>query len=128
LHYYRPATKPCPPRADESVKNYQEKPTFALVRPSRVNREQNEQRPVLEPPHPLYFHPQNLAWWRHQAHHLTDSYSLEGLRIFTKDEFEFFFEHSMRAAKIVRALEALFPKVAAKMCAFLLVDIFKPRP
>jgi SAM-dependent methyltransferase/uncharacterized protein YbaR (Trm112 family) len=95
---------------------------------SRVNREQNEQRPILKPPHPLYTHGRNLAWWRYQAHHLTNFYSLEGLRIFTKGEFEFLFEHSTRAAKIVRALEALFPKVAAKMCSILLVDVFKPRP
>ena len=95
---------------------------------SRGNREQNEQRPIIKPPHPLYFHARNLAWWRYQAHHLTNAYSLEGLRIFTKDEFEFLFEHSIRAAKIIRALEALFPKVAAKMCSILLVDVFKPRP
>jgi ubiquinone/menaquinone biosynthesis C-methylase UbiE len=95
---------------------------------SRVSREQNEQRPVLEPPHQLYFHAQNLAWWRNQAHQLTNSYSLEGLRIFAKDEFEFLFGHSIRSAKIVRALEALFPKFAAKICSYLLVDIFKPRP
>lgn len=95
---------------------------------SRADREQHEQRPVLKPPQPLYFRARNLAWWRHQAHHLTNSYSLEGLRIFTKYEFEVLFKHSIRAAKIVRALEALFPKVAAKMCSYLLVDFFKPRP
>ena len=95
---------------------------------SGVNREQNEPRPILKPPHSLYFHARNLAWWRYQVHHLTNSYSLEGLRIFTKSEFESFFEHSIRAAKIVRALEALFPKVAAKTCSYLLVDVFKPRP
>jgi ubiquinone/menaquinone biosynthesis C-methylase UbiE/uncharacterized protein YbaR (Trm112 family) len=95
---------------------------------SGVNREQNEPRSILKPPHSLYFHDRNLAWWRYQAYHLTNSYSLEGLRIFTKSEFESFFEHSKRAAKIVRALEALFPKIAAKMCSYLLVDVFKPRP
>jgi ubiquinone/menaquinone biosynthesis C-methylase UbiE/uncharacterized protein YbaR (Trm112 family) len=93
---------------------------------SRVADEQNEQLPKL--PHSLYFHTQELSWWRHQAHHLTNSYSLEGLRIFAKNEFELLFEHSIRAAKTVRALEALFPKFAAKMCSYLLVDIFKPRP
>jgi ubiquinone/menaquinone biosynthesis C-methylase UbiE/uncharacterized protein YbaR (Trm112 family) len=95
---------------------------------SRVNREKNEQRLISKPPHPLYYHARNLAWWRYQAHHLTNSYSLEGFRIFTKSEFESFFEHSIRAAKIARALEALFPKIAAKMCSYLLVDVFKPRP
>jgi SAM-dependent methyltransferase/uncharacterized protein YbaR (Trm112 family) len=94
----------------------------------RANREQNEQRPVLKPPLPLYFHDRNLAWWRDQAHHLTKSYSVEGLRIFNKNEFELLFEDSTRAAKIVRALEALFPKLAAKMCSYLLVDILKSRP
>jgi ubiquinone/menaquinone biosynthesis C-methylase UbiE/uncharacterized protein YbaR (Trm112 family) len=79
-----------------------------------------------KPPHQLYYHERDLAWWRKQARGLTDCYALEGLRLFSKEEFEFLFGGSMRAAKTIRALEVLFPGLAARMCAYLLVDLFKP--
>ena len=56
---------------------------------------------------------------------MTDSYALEGLRLFRKEEFESLFGESMLAAQTVRAIEALFPKLGARMCAYLLIDFFK---
>jgi ubiquinone/menaquinone biosynthesis C-methylase UbiE len=79
-----------------------------------------------QPPHQLYFHARDLAWWRKQAERLTDCYALEGLRLFSKEEFECLFGGSMRAAKTSRALEVLFPGIAARTCAYLLADLFKP--
>jgi ubiquinone/menaquinone biosynthesis C-methylase UbiE len=98
------------------------------IRRTRANRQQGAQvsaRP--KPPHQLYFHGQDLAWWRKQARGLTGSYALVGLRLFKKEEFELLFGVSMRAAKTVRALEVLFPGLAARMCAYLLVDFYKPQ-
>jgi ubiquinone/menaquinone biosynthesis C-methylase UbiE/uncharacterized protein YbaR (Trm112 family) len=79
-----------------------------------------------KPPRELYYHGRDLAWWRKQARGMTDRYTLEGLRLFSKDEFEFLFGGSMRAARTIRALEALFPGLAARMCAYLPVDVVKP--
>jgi len=79
-----------------------------------------------KPPHELYCRPRYPAWWRKQGQSLTDFYVLEGLRLFNKEEFGFFFGNSMRAAKSVRAVEVLFPGLAARMCAYLLVDFSKP--
>ena len=94
---------------------------------TRANRQQVAQGSALpKPPHELYFHARDLAWWRKVTRGLTDSYALEGLRLFGKEEFEFLFGESMRAAKTVRALEVLFPGLAARMCAYLLVDFLKP--
>jgi len=92
-----------------------------------ANRQQVAQGSALpKPPHELYFHARDAAWWRKQARGLTDSFALEGFRLFGKGEFEFLFGESMRAAKTVRALEVLFPGLAARMCAYLLVDFLKP--
>ena len=94
---------------------------------TRANRQQVTQVSAFpKPPYQLYFAARDLAWWRRQARGLTNSYALEGFRLFKKEEFEFLFGESMRAAKTVRALEVLFPGLAARMCAFLLVDFFKP--
>jgi SAM-dependent methyltransferase/uncharacterized protein YbaR (Trm112 family) len=79
------------------------------------------------PPHDLYYRDQDLAWWRKLARGLTNSYSVEGVRLFNREEFEFLFGDSMRAAKAVRALEALFPRIAARMCAYILVDLSKTK-
>lgn len=94
---------------------------------TRANRQQVAQVSAFpKPPYQLYSHARDLAWWRKQARGLTDCCALEGLRLFRKEEFEFLFGESMRAAKTVRALEVLFPGLAARMCAYLLVDFFKP--
>jgi SAM-dependent methyltransferase/uncharacterized protein YbaR (Trm112 family) len=78
-------------------------------------------------PHELYYHGRDLTWWRKLARGLTDSYSVEGFRLFDKAEFESLFGDSRRAAKALRALEALFPRIAARMCTYLLVDLFKTK-
>jgi ubiquinone/menaquinone biosynthesis C-methylase UbiE/uncharacterized protein YbaR (Trm112 family) len=77
------------------------------------------------PPCELYFKGRDIAWWRRLARSLTGSYSLEGLRLFQMEEFQFLFADSMQAARTVRALETLFPKLSARMCAYLLVDLYK---
>jgi ubiquinone/menaquinone biosynthesis C-methylase UbiE/uncharacterized protein YbaR (Trm112 family) len=78
-------------------------------------------------PYRLYSHGRDLAWWRNQARCLTDCYALEGLRLLSKKEFESLFGDSMRAVKTVRALEVLFPGLAARMCTYLLADFVKPQ-
>lgn len=80
---------------------------------------------VPAPPHQLYSHDPDVAWWREVAGGLTDSYAIEGFRLFNKAEFESIFGESMRAAKAVRALETLFPKLAARMCDYILADLCK---
>ena len=57
---------------------------------------------------------------------MTDAHTLEGFRLFRKEEFQLLFGESARAAKVVRALEMLFPRLAARMCAYVLVDLKKP--
>ena len=94
---------------------------------TRVNRKKVDLTSASpKPPHQLYYHARSLSRWRKQARGMTGRYALEGLRLFSKDEFELLFGGSMRAARIIRALEALFPGLAAKMCAYLLVDVVKP--
>jgi SAM-dependent methyltransferase/uncharacterized protein YbaR (Trm112 family) len=79
------------------------------------------------PPHELYSYMHDLAWWHKHARTLTNTYSVEGLRLFNKAEFESLFGDSRPAAKAVRALETLFPKTAARMCAYILVDLCKAK-
>jgi ubiquinone/menaquinone biosynthesis C-methylase UbiE/uncharacterized protein YbaR (Trm112 family) len=91
-----------------------------------ANRQENaDVSAFAKEPHQLYFHGRDLEWWGTQARGLTNSFALEGFRLFGKKEFESLFGESMRAAKTVRSLEALFPRLAAKLCAYLLVDLFK---
>ena len=77
------------------------------------------------PPQKLYCCNRDLAWWRTAARNLSCAYSVEGLRLFATEEFEFLFGESVRSARIVRALETLFPRLAATMCVYLLVDVVK---
>ena len=79
------------------------------------------------PPHRLYAHEPDLAWWRRLARGLTDSYGVKGFRLFTREEFESLFGDSMRAAKAARALEALFPAIAATMFVYIMVDLAKTK-
>ncbi len=78
------------------------------------------------PPHELYFYGRDLAWWRDRASELTASYSVEALRLFSKEEFEFFFNDSRRAAIAARKLETLFPRITARICTYILLDLHKP--
>jgi SAM-dependent methyltransferase len=78
------------------------------------------------PPHKLYYLARDLRWWREMAGSLTDAHTLEGFRLFRKEEFQLLFGESARTAKVVRALEMLFPRLAARMCAYVLVDLKKP--
>ena len=89
------------------------------------NRSSDEISNTAAPPHGLYFYGRNLAWWRKVASGLADSYSIEGIRIFSKEEFESLFGNSRRAAEAVRALETLFPGIAARLCAYILLDLTK---
>lgn len=93
-------------------------------RPAVVSRSRGASASSL-PPHELYFHGRDRGWWRRVARGLTRAYSVEGLRLFRKSEFELLFGDSMRAATCVRALEALFPRITAGMCTILLVDMQK---
>ena len=76
--------------------------------------------------HDLYFCGRDLTWWRSVAQGLTDSYQLQCMRLFEKEEFESLFANSMLSAKIARALESLFPTISARMCRYILVDLCKP--
>lgn len=90
-------------------------------------RAPNQVSSAPAPPHGLYFYGRNLAWWRKVASGLTDSYSIEGIRIFSKDEFESLFGNSRRAAEVIRALEALFPGISAILCEYILLDLSKTK-
>lgn len=88
-------------------------------------RAPNQASGAPAPPHGLYYYGRNLAWWRKVAGGLTDSYSIEGIRIFSKEEFESLFGDSRRAAEAIRALEALFPGISARLCVYILLDLSK---
>jgi SAM-dependent methyltransferase/uncharacterized protein YbaR (Trm112 family) len=92
---------------------------------SRTNVQFPQGSSSLTPPKPLYCALRDLAWWRNLARALSDSYAVEGLRIFKKEEFELLFRNSMRTAKTVRVLETLFPELIAPMCAYVLLNLSK---
>lgn len=88
-------------------------------------RQTEHQGIISKAPHELYFHARDIAWWRTQAQGLTHTFSIEGFRLFGKAEFGSLFGESRRAARTVRKLEALFPRLTAGMSAYLLVDLLK---
>lgn len=101
---------------------------WTLLRSSGSQRRApNEASSAAAPPHGLYYYDRNLSWWRKVASGLTDSYSVEGIRIFSRKEFDSLFGNSRRAAEAVRALETLFPGIAARLCAYILLDLSKTR-
>ena len=77
-------------------------------------------------PHPLYFHGQEPAWWKKVARELTDRYSIESLRLLNKSEFEWLYGRSNRAAKALRLIESVFPRMTSGMSVYRLIDICKP--
>ena len=79
-----------------------------------------------DPPHQLYFHSQKPSWWKEAARGLTDRYSIESLRLLNKFEFEWLYGRSNRAAKTLRWVESVFPRLTCGMSAYCLVDIYKP--
>ncbi len=86
------------------------------------------QAPAVEaapPPHQLYYHVRRLNWWREAARQLTKTYSLECMRVFTIEEFELLFGDSNRAAKLVRAWETAYPRLAARFSHHCLIDLCK---
>ena len=83
-------------------------------------------QPTLEPPHQLYAQVRERAWWKNVASELTDEYSIECLRLLTVFEFNGLYGRSNRAAKALRRIESLFPRLAANMAATCLIDICKP--
>ena len=83
-------------------------------------------QPTLEPPHRLYSQVRETAWWKNVARELTDEYTIECLRLLTVFEFNGLYGRSNRAAKALRGIESLFPRLAANMAATCLIDICKP--
>jgi ubiquinone/menaquinone biosynthesis C-methylase UbiE/uncharacterized protein YbaR (Trm112 family) len=79
------------------------------------------------PPHQLYFHAQDPSWWTSVAASLTDSYSIECLRLLNKPEFEALYGKSNRAAKVLRLIEGAVPRLAARLSYFCLVVLSKPK-
>lgn len=77
------------------------------------------------PLHALYFHPPTLAWWNSAARDLTNSYSVESLRLLSKSEFDGFFGQSNRAARVLRSIECLFPRLMACVSRYCLIDLQK---
>jgi len=83
--------------------------------------------PGREPvPHRLYYFFRNRAWWKQVAGELTHEYSVESLRILNKSEFEWLFGQSNRAAKALRLVETVFPRLTSVMSAYCLIDLCKP--
>jgi SAM-dependent methyltransferase len=85
---------------------------------SRVNRKQNEQRPILKPPHLLYTRTRNLAWWRYQARHLTNSYSFEDSGFLQKTNSSCFLNTRFVRRKSYVRWRLYFPKLQRR-CALL---------
>jgi dienelactone hydrolase len=77
-------------------------------------------------PHGLYYHGQEHSWWRRVARSLTDTYSVESLRLRSNDEFERLFGRSNRAAKVLRLIETVLPRLTSNMSIYCLIDIGKP--
>jgi len=97
-----------------------------MFRPVRPAPPANVMESEKNPPHPLYCQLRTLAWWKTIAGELTKSHSAESLRIFSKSEFENFFEKSNRAAKWLRIIESVFPHWTANLSIYCLIDIYKP--
>jgi SAM-dependent methyltransferase len=95
-----------------------------VLRPS-AGAEPPGAKPSSKPPHKLYGFSRDFGWWRKLARDLTGTDRVEVLRLFQKREFELLFGGSIRAAKIVCALENLFRRGAARMGAYLLIDLEK---
>jgi SAM-dependent methyltransferase/uncharacterized protein YbaR (Trm112 family) len=79
----------------------------------------------LNPPHPLYCHLRKPAWWKVVARQLTDTYSIESLRLLSKSEFDRLFGTSNRAVHVLRLIESAFPKWTSRVSVYCLIDIRK---
>ncbi len=79
----------------------------------------------VTPARPLYFLPRTLRWWRELAAELTGRSSIEALRTLSKPEFERLYGESGRAVVVLRAVESLAPRLAARVSHYCLVDIEK---
>lgn len=88
-------------------------------------------RPAAEPtqvavqPHALYFKPHGIEWWQSLGARVASVCSIETLRSLTKSDFERVFGRSTRAARIVRAIDTLFPHILASGSPYCLVDLVK---
>jgi ubiquinone/menaquinone biosynthesis C-methylase UbiE/uncharacterized protein YbaR (Trm112 family) len=82
---------------------------------------------VPKAPHRLYGFLHDVQWWSKVGNDLGARYSIEILRLFSRDEFEYFFGTSTRAAKAVHAFESLSRKSLARISDHILVDLCKTK-
>ncbi|MGH9432962.1 MAG: class I SAM-dependent methyltransferase, partial [Terriglobia bacterium] len=99
-----------------------------MLTKSAFNEPNADRNSSISPPAELYFVPHNTAWWRSTVRELDGTSSVEALRIFEKREFEVLFGHSIKAAKKLRALEAIMPRLLAGISKYCLVSFSKSRP
>jgi SAM-dependent methyltransferase/uncharacterized protein YbaR (Trm112 family) len=78
------------------------------------------------PPPGPYSQLRDIAWWKESAGSLTASFSVEALRLLSKQEYEYLFGSSNRAAKVLRSLEDAFPRLASRLATCCLIDLRKP--
>jgi ubiquinone/menaquinone biosynthesis C-methylase UbiE/uncharacterized protein YbaR (Trm112 family) len=97
--------------------------TLRIVRPIE---------PVVHPdgasanqPHHLYCVTHEWRWWQRLGQELGARYSVECIRLLLRDEFEWVFGRSTRAAQLLRAVETCFPRLLARASAYCLVDYRK---
>jgi SAM-dependent methyltransferase len=85
-----------------------------------------EKADAQRPPAGLYSQSRDVSWWRESAGKLTTSFSVEALRLLTKQEYEYLFGSSNRAAKVLRSFEDTFPHLASRLATCCLIDLRKP--
>lgn len=76
--------------------------------------------------HGLYSQSRDLAWWHGAARELKANISIEALRTLGRDEFDSIFGDSIEGARLLRAMEGLFPRFLAAISANVLVDLIRP--
>lgn len=91
-------------------------------------------RPAAEHPDPshpsstsLYCHNRSFGWWKQVLSDLDCDSSLKALRLLSKDEFETRFGDSLTFAKFLRVLETSLPRLLARDCRYILVELSKMR-
>lgn len=97
-----------------------------LAKPFRPVAPKDEGKAPDAPPHALYCKFREAAWWKAAAKTLTPGYSVETLRLFTKWEFESIFGRSNYAARFLRLVEGLLPRLLLRLSAYSLVVLRKP--
>ena len=77
------------------------------------------------PPHELYNHPRDVAWWKTVARDLGAQITIESLRLFHRTEFLRLFGDSSTAARRILALQSLFPRLLSRPSYYVTIVLRK---